>query len=82
MYHKKLKISSTEPSHQVGVLFDQLYQCLDYGVLATLFALVGDDYQPIVTTTSSHQSLRLFKRKDLDISFMAPFLGRVTTSLI
>ena len=43
MYHKKLKISSTQPSRQVGVLFDRLYQCLDYGVLATLFALVGDD---------------------------------------
>lgn len=43
MYHKKLKMSSTQPSDQVGVLFDRLYQCLDYGVLATLFALVGDD---------------------------------------
>ena len=43
MYHKKFKISSTQPSRQVGVLFDRLYQCLDYGVLATLFALVGDD---------------------------------------
>lgn len=43
LYQKKLKLPRTVGTEQVGFQFDKLYECLDYGVLATLFALVGDE---------------------------------------
>lgn len=43
VYQKKLKLSSTIANESVGALFDLLYDCFDCGVLATLFALIGDE---------------------------------------
>lgn len=42
IYSKKLKLSSTSASESVAAQFDMLYDCLDLGLLATLFALLGD----------------------------------------
>lgn len=51
IYKKKLKLPSGISNESVGAQFDMLYDCLDCGVLATLFALVGDE----ASSTAHHE---------------------------